>query len=224
MKENRVISRLQNKLGSVLSGRKSAISFAKKYDLIYFASVDPDNTSVPVILGTTASPDQTDTNFCIGTHAGYDMAIVERVSSVVYKGYKKSVHRWYLIQIDLKSAKNLPFIFIGTRQQPKTFYARMLATRRQLSYLALDTAANRNAVFHSHFAVLGSPADVPMVYRLLTDDMIDVIAAHKYPFAVEIEHDSLIVFTEAQKPNQQLLDKLLHYGVWLAKEIDQRMD
>ena len=29
--------------------------------------------------------------------------------------------------------------------------------------------------------------------------------------------------TEVVKPGEQLLDELLHYGLWFAKEIDKRL-
>jgi len=61
------------------------------------------------------------------------------------------------------------------------------------------------------------------VYSLFTNDVVDVLAAHKQPFAIEIEGDSLILFTEAKKPSEQLMNKLLHHGLWLAKLIDERL-
>lgn len=217
------IRRLTNGLSSVGARRRIVVGFAKKHRLIYFKSVSPGGQTTHVIRGSSMSPGQIDANHCIGTHAGYDLSLVERTASVESGGYKSSLHRWYVLQIDLKSATNLPFIFVGTRQQTKAYYARLLQTHRQLTHLALETGAQENASFNSYHVVLASPAQLPTVYKLFNDEMIDTIAAHNYPFAVEIEDDSLILITEAMKPNQQLLDKLLHYGLWMAKQIDQRL-
>jgi hypothetical protein len=221
--KQRVISRLASAVSGISTRRRAMIRFARKHDLIYFASVGSGREDLTVIRGSTVTPGQVDSNYCIGTHAGYDMAVVERLASVGFEGYKTTLHRWYILQIDLRAASNLPYIFIGTKQQTKAYYAKLLTTHRQLRYLALDSAAERAAEFHGNYAVMASPADVSTVYRLLTDDTIDMIAAHRHPFAIEIEGDSLMVITEASKPSQQLLDRLLHYGLWMAGEIDRRL-
>jgi hypothetical protein len=218
------ISRLAGSLGGVTLRRRAVINFARQHKLIYFRSVSHEGQTTPIIRGSTTAPDQVDANFCIGSHAGYDLTLVERTASVAFAAYKTTVHRWYVLQIDLTSVSNLPFIFIGTKQQTKAYYARLLTAHRELRYLTIDSTAKQNQAFHSHYAVLSSPAETPALYRLLNDEVMDTMASHKYPFAIEIEDDTLYVITEATKPNQQLLDKLLHYGLWLAKEIDQRLN
>lgn len=220
----RQTSRLTAGLASGTQRKKAVVNFAKRHKLIYFSSVSSGGQYIPVIRGSTASADQSDVHSCIGTHADYDMALVERTATVAFDGYKSTIHRWYVLQIDLHKASNLPFIFIGTKQQTKAYYARLLTSHRQLRYLALGSAATNYAKFHSQYVVLSSPAELPLIYRLLTDETIDTIAEHHYPFAVEIEGDSLSLITDAGIPSQQLLDKLLHYGLWLAKEIDSRLD
>lgn len=222
-KRRTVFGKISDKISRTSGRRKSAEGFAKKHGLIYFSAVDPDGTVTPVIRGSTSSLGQVDSHFCIGSHDGYDMVLFDRLSNISCVGYKSSIHHWYVLEIDLHSARNLPYIFIGTRQQSKAYYAKLLSSHRHLRYLSVDTAAHRSAEFHGNYAVLSSPADVPTVYRLLTDDMIETMAAHGRPFAIEIEGDSLMLITEASKPSQQLLDKLLHYGLWLAKEIDDRL-
>jgi hypothetical protein len=217
------ISRLTSSIGGVTLRRRAVIDFARQHKLIYFRSVSHDGQEAQIIRGSTTAPDQVDANFCIGTHAGYDLALVERTASVSFAEYKTTIHRWYVLQIDLSSASGLPFMFIGTKQQTKAYYAKLLTAHRELRYVTVDSATNQNQVFHSNYAILSSPAELPTLYRLLNDEVVDTMAAHKYPFAIEIEDDTLYVITEATKPSQQLLDKLLHYGLWVAKEIDQKL-
>lgn len=206
------------------SARQKAISrFAKKHDLIYFHSAHPEGGDVSVLRGSSVSPGHVDTNFCIGSHAGYDMAFVERLADVTFEGYKSTIHRWYVLQIDLKQAHGLPFIFVGTKQQPKAYYARVLTTHRDARYLTLGEGSKNSTLFHATYALLASPAELHLLYRLFTNEIIESVATYRYPFAVEIEGDSLIVMTEATKPSEQLLDELLHYGLWFAKEIDKRL-
>jgi len=215
------LSRLGVRIGGLLSHRRAFKAFARSHGLTYFGTLAVK--SAPVIRGTTVSPDHVDTNYCIGSHAGYDMAVVERVASAAFEGYKTTSHHWYVVQIDLKHAQNLPFIFIGTRQQTKAYYARVLTSHREIRHLTLAMSAKVSARFHGYYIVLASPAVTPVIYRLLTPENMTTVATHRYPFAVEIDGDSLIISTEVSKPSQQLLDKLLHYGLWLAKEIDSRL-
>lgn len=203
--------------------QKTVMRFAKKHDLIYFHSAHPEGGDTPVLRGSSVSTDQVDANFCIGSHAGYDMAFVERLSSTVFEGYKTTIHRWYVLQIDLKQAHDLPFIFLGTKQQPKAYYARVLTSHRDTRYLTIGESSEKSTSFHATYALLASPAELHLLYRLFTNEVIESVATYKYPFSVEIEGDSLIVMTEVVKPGEQLLDELLHYGLWFAKEIDKRL-
>jgi hypothetical protein len=216
-------SRLSSTLLGVTSRKAAVVNFAKKHQLIYFQSVRPDSDQMPVIRGTSAAADQVDANYCIGSHAGYDMAFVERTASVAFDGYKTTLHHWYVLQIDLKSARSLPFIFLGTNQQTKAYYARILTAYREVRYLQLNSASKMSARFHATYALLASPAELQLLYRLFTDDEIDFITSYRRPFAIEIDGDSMMVITEAKKPNEQLLEELLHYGLRIAKAIDSRL-
>lgn len=216
-----MVTKLTNGFGNN-SYKKSAKKFAKENKLIYFGSLDPDGQPLPVIRGAKMSLDQVDTNYCFGTHANYDVVLADRTASIRFEGYKSSYHHWYVLQIDLHSA-NLPYMFIGTRQQTKAFYAGILSAHRELRYLTLAFSAAQAASFHGHYAVLASPANTQVLYRLFDDAMINTLGAHKYPFAMEFDGDSLYIITDTKKASQQLLTKLLHYGLWLAKEVDQRL-
>lgn len=216
-------SKLTDTLRGVSSRKKAVVAFAKKHRLIYFQSAHPDSEETPVIRGTTVSPDQVDSHFCIGSHADYDMAFVERLARVAFEGYKTTIHHWYVLQIDLKHSHNLPFVFLGTKQQTKAYYARVLTGHREARYLSLASAADKSAKFHATYALLASPADLSLLYHLFADDVIDSLATYRHPFAIEIDGDSVTVITDAQKPSEQLLDELLHYGLWIAKTIDGRL-
>ncbi len=207
----------------VVKRRVVMTDFAAKHDLVYFKSVSSSDDNAPVIRGATMAPNQMDSNFCIGTHAGYDMALIERAADVRFVGFEPTFHRWYVLEIDLKNAHDLPFIFLGTKQLTKAFYARVLTSRRHIRYIQLDSSQKDMNAFHGTYALIASPSELATIYKLFAHDVVDAIAAHKHPFTIEIEGDSLIIFTEADKPSAQLVDKLLHYGLWLAKEIDERV-
>lgn len=208
----------------VVKRHDAAVHFAHKHDLVYFHTINASDDSTPVIRGMTSTPDQVDSNFCIGSHDGYDMTFIERAAEVEFLGFESTFHYWYVLEIDLKVAKDLPFIFVGTKQLPKAFYAKVLTSRRNVQYIHLPTPSTQKAAFHGSHAIITSPVHLSSVYSLFTPDVVETLAAHKQPFAIEIEGDSLILVTEAKKPSEQLMNKLLHHGLWLAKLIDERMN
>lgn len=208
----------------VVRRREIATSFAKKHNLVYFHTVGADTDNAPIIRGSTATPSHVDSNFCIGTHAGYDMTVIERTADVDFVGFESTTHRWYVLEIDLKHTRSAPYIFLGTKQLTKAFFAKVLVSHRNVRYMQLESPHSHSATFHGTYALVASPASLPELHRLFNDETLHTIAEHKYPFSIEIEGDSMILFTEAEKPNEQLIDKLLHYGLWLAKRIDESID
>lgn len=219
-------TRAYNRVGGpdVVKRREIATSFAKKHDLIYFHTVGAESDNAPIIRGSTANPKQIDSNFCIGTHAGYDMALIERSADVEFVGFETTSHKWYVLEIDLKQTRHAPYIFMGTRQLTKAFYAKVLVSHRDVRYLQLETVNPHSAAFHGTYALVSSANSLPLLHSIFSDESLAMIAAHKNPFTIEVEGDSLILFTDAEKPSEQLLDKLLHYGLWFARKLDESVD
>lgn len=219
-------TRAYNRIGGtdVVKRREVATSFAKKHGLVYFHTVGTEKDEAPIIRGSTANPNQVDSNFCIGTHAGYDMAVIERSADVEFIGFETTSHRWYVVEIDLKNARHVPYIFIGTKQLTKAFFAKILVSRRDIRYLQLEDINSHASSFHGTYALVSSPSSLTTLQAIFNDEVLHSISAHKHPFTIEVEGDTLIVFTEAEKPNEQLLDKLLHYGLWFAKRLDEVVD
>lgn len=206
----------------VVKRRDIATAFAEKHGLLYFHTVSADNDRAPVIRGSTVAPHQVDSNFCIGTHAGYDMAVIERSAEMSFGTFEPSLHRWYVLEIDLHDAHDLPYVFVGTKQQSRVYYARVLMSRRNLAHIQSSLLPGSDDMFHSQHAVIASPADISLIQRLFDQPVTQTIGHHYPSFAIEIEGDSLIVTTDATKPSARLMDELLHFGLWLAKEIDSR--
>lgn len=215
------VTRAYHRVGGsdVVKRREAATAFAEKHQLVYFHTVSADDEHAPVIRGSTVAPHQIDSNFCIGTHAGYDMAVIERSADVAFGNFESSFHRWYVLEIDLKNARDLPFVFLGTKQQSKAYYARVLTGHRGVAHIQINEAGP--AGFHGHYAVIAAPNDYTLLQRLFDGETMHMMAEHRYPFSLEIEGDSIILTTLADKPSEQLIDKLLHYGLWFAKRIDE---
>jgi hypothetical protein len=194
--------------------------FAIKYGFVHFKS---SASQVHAIRGSTMVPDQIDTNYCVGTHDGIDISFVERTCTVEFEGYQPTRQHWHIMQFDLHTHTDLPLLFVGTSQQTKAFYARLLSTHRQLLHLDLGANFEHAKQFHSHYVIIASPADLPLIYQLFTPEIMEKMGTHAEPFAIEIHEDSLSLITNANRTTEQSLTKMLHYGIWLAKHIDERL-
>ena len=199
--------------------RRTIRKFAEHHGLIYFSSERNSAISVPIIRGVTASIDQVDTNICIGTHKGYDMVFLERFASVSHPDHPSSRHHWHIMSFDLHSHSTLPFIFIGTRQQSRAFYANLFTSRREVRQLE-SAAYGTPGRFDAHYTIIASPAEQVVLTQLFTAPLTATMATYQHPFAIEIQDDTLSIITDSQQTSEGSLSKMLHYGLWLAEHID----
>ena len=199
--------------------KRAIMKFAQRYKLLYFSSDRTASSHMQIVRGVTGSIDQQDRNICIGTHDGYDMVFLERTATAAHPQYPTTRHRWHIMAFDLHSHSDLPFVFIGTKQQSKTFYAKLFTTRREASQLdpGYIGAPTR---FNAHYTLVASPAEQLLLARLLTTPITTAMAQHQHPFAIEIHGDTLYVITETRQVTEAALTKMLHYGLWLARHID----
>ena len=203
--------------------RRAVAKFAKQFHFVHFAAASSSTSQLSVIRGATASIDQQDRNICIGTHDGYDIAFVERTATTAFgtdPHYHPAVHRWHIMEFDLHSHSNLPFVFIGTKQQSRTFYAKLFSLHREVRHIDPSDYTRNPVHFGRHYSVITSPAEQQLLSQLLTEHITDTMAKHQQPFAIEIQNDSLFVITEVAQTSVQSLTKMLHYGLWLTKHID----
>ncbi len=202
--------------------RKTIMKFAYQHGLLFFGSNNPASSHIQVVRGVTSSVDQLDTNICIGSHEGYDMVFVERIASVAHEGYAPATHQWHIMAFDLHSHSDLPFIFIGTRQQSRTFYARLFTTRRDARQID-PTFLGAPKHFNANYTVVASPAEQLVLAQLLTTPVTTTMAKYHHPFAIEIQDDTLYIITETRQVTGAGLSKMMHYGLWLARHLDENV-
>lgn len=213
-------------LSESASRRRTIAKFAKQYHFVHFGSASAGSSQLSVIRGVTSSVDQRDRNICIGSHDGYDIAFVERTATTSFgndPNYPPAVHRWHIMEFDLHSHSDLPFVFIGTKQQSRTFYARLFSSHREARHIDPSDYTRNPVHFGRHYSVVTSPAEQSLLQQLLTEHITDMMAKHQQPFAIEIQNDSLFVITEVSQTSVQTLTRMLHYGLWLAKHIDMNI-
>lgn len=193
--------------------------FARKFHFVYFASSISGLERADAIRGSTSAHGQTDRHICIGSHDGYDAVLLERHVTFESTAAPTASHEWLILQIDLHTTYPFPFVFLGTKQQSKAFYARLFTTRREVRLLDSEHYVQTKR-FDSQFTLVASPAEEIMLAQILSQQVTDAMLKHKLPFAVEIHEDRLLVITDAVHPTEQSLSRMLHYGLWLARHLD----
>lgn len=202
--------------------RRAIAKFAHKFGLIYFRTIDASSPRISLVRGVTNEIGQKDSNMCIGAHDGYDMVFIER--DVILRSPDQSArrHRWHIMEFDLHSHDNLPFLFVGTKQQSKAFYSKLFTLHRDVRHVDA-TFLQASKHFYPHYSIVASPAAHLFVARILTQEITDAMAKYQYPFAIEIHGDSLFVISEATSATSvQSLTRMMHYGIWLARHIDSK--
>ncbi len=202
--------------------RRAVMKFARQYKFVYFGSDQSISIPVRAIHGVTSGLGKQDDNICIGTHDGYDIVFLERTVTINHDDYQVDTRRWHIMSFDLHTSQRLPFIFIGTKQQSHAFYAKLFTVRRetrQLDPVFLGAPDH----FSAHYTLVASPAEQVLLTRLLTQPVTTAMARYQHPFAVELYEDTLVIITETAQTSQASLTKMMHYGLWLAKHIDQQL-
>ncbi len=217
------VTRAYHRIGGsdVVERRAVVMHFAEKHKFVYFHTATANSEARPIIRGSTVAPHQVDSNFCIGSHAGYNLTAIERAADVHFGKFEASFHRWYVIKINLKHDHSLPYFFLGTKQQSKAYYARVLTAHRGVARLEIDHHYP-SSKFHSNYVLISSPHNLHRFHQLFDESTVASMGEHAWPFSIEADGDGIILTTLADTPSEQTLDKLLHYGLWFAQRIDEK--
>lgn len=193
--------------------------FAQQFHLLYFPSADTSLARTDTARGSVSAHGQRDQHICIGQHDGYELVLLDRSVLMTASDALSARHHWLILQIDLQRHSALPFVFVGTKHQSKAFYARLFAAEREARLLDPEYFVDTKK-FGQHYTLVASPGEHATIARILSRPITDAMTAHHYPFAIEIQHDRLLVIADADRPSVTSLTKLMHYGLWLARHID----
>lgn len=205
--------------------KKLVKRFADEHGLVYFGSVDQHGDEHHIIRGLTVSHSHTDSHYCIGTYDGYDVAFVERkddVSDNPTTTAKK--HLWHIVQVDLKTKKYLPHIFIGLHSHSESFYTHLFAKYGYLRSISLGAIYRHIPAFTTHYRVYSRPSKHIEVEQLLTSTISEVFVKNFGALAVEIHDGALYVYSEKAQPSDELFDTMIKNATWLAGRIDDQAD
>lgn len=190
--------------------------FAKQHHLAYFSPETPERTLLSIDPERTVQTH----GLLMGDHAEYTTTVFSYAATAHHPNFATTEKAWLEVLIELHHETELPFVYIGTRQQTKTQYAELLSNHSSARYLHVSCPPLLDRRFHERYAVLASADDAGFVRELFTDEVVETLTNRHDVAAFHIEGTQLRVMTELQKPRIQTLDRLYHSGLWMAKTID----
>lgn len=211
---------------SVLQSRmhkRVFMQFAEKIGFVYFGYVDQRSDEHRLMRGLTVSAKHKDNNYCVGSFEGYDVALVERHDTIHHPGKPSRDHTWIIMTFDLHSSTDVPHIFLGLHTHSDTFYAHMFTKFSQLSKVFLGTTGMYDHAFSSRYSLYTSPDKSIVAEQLIDPGTARTIGEHFGGMTVEINEGTVYLYAEHQRPTVALLEKMLKYGLWLARTLDYKL-
>lgn len=191
-------------------------NFAERTGLVYFGFVSQRNDEHHLIRGVTVSVNHADNHYCIGSVDEYDIMFVERTDSI-----QKKLHCWYILQIDLRTKRDIPHTFITSAKNEQSLRGLIETNYPLLSPMRLGATALYPDNFTLAYRLITNPAHVVDVEHWIQPKTAALIATHFTGFEVEISHNSLLVYADKTKLSSDLLDTLLTNSLWLARTLDK---
>lgn len=203
--------------------RRAFIQFAEKVGLVYFGYVDQRHDEHRLVRGLTVSSKHRDNHYCVGSFDNYDVSLVERTDTIHFPGKQPKTQDWIIMTFDLHRQVDLPHVFVGLHTHGEAFYAQFFTKFPAMTVLPISASEGYDAHFLQRYGVYARQTQVLSAVRLFNPTVATAIIDHFNGFAIEISDNCLYVYAEHQRPSAALLERMLRYGVWLARTIDDEM-
>ncbi|MDN5275782.1 MAG: hypothetical protein JWN33_431 [Candidatus Saccharibacteria bacterium] len=202
--------------------RRLILKFAEKMGMVYFGRVDQFIDEHRVVRGLTVSSTHKDDSYCVGSYNGYDISLVDRTDIVVDAKQNSVSHNWLILEIDLNTSKDVPHFFLQPHSHEEAAYAKLFLAFAKLQPASLDVFAAQPPEFSRRYGVFVTPTDALRTEKYLNAIITRKIAAHFWPLAVEVYHNTVYIYASNHKHvTMQLLSTMLENGVWLASALDE---
>lgn len=198
--------------------KRSITKFCEEVGLVYFGFVSQRDDDHHIVRGLTVSNKHQDHHYCIGSHGGYDVVFVERSDTILTNHH----HVWHIMEFDLKYARELPHIFVGSPTHGLGFHSLLKAKYPQLHSAHLGVFGRHSTEFIDYFKIFAKPDQWLAAERIFTPDITAQIGKHFRGLVLEIINDSLYIYSEKAFITHELLTTMLANGLWLARAIDEK--
>lgn len=197
--------------------------FARRAGLVYFGTITVKENDSRLVRGVTLGSGHRDAHYCFGVHDSYDIVCVQRLSETTFPGKKSVSHEWYIMEFDLHAAVPLPHILVGRKDSNGSLYDNLLATHRDMQPHEFAEPNLHHKDYSKEYVTYAPPAHAPMVEFILSPEFTSAIVGHFKNLLIEIEDDSLYLLVDKPKLSEAFLNKMMHYGLQVAKHIDERV-
>lgn len=210
-----------NHIARTRATRQAIQDFAERTGLVYFGYVDQHDDDHRLVRGYTVSHTHIDNHLSIGTIHGYDISVLQRRDTVQvpqenqHRLTEKRCH-WLIATVDLHVSKNVPHIFIGTKADDAIYRSSYSALRP----LILGATVSYSPSFLQKYTVYGSAEHGIEIEQIFIPQITDILVSHFSATDIEIEHNTLYLYTENPRPTEAQVEKHVANALWLAEAID----
>ena len=198
------------------------LRFAQAYGFIYFGLVNQRHNDHRLVRGLTLTAKHRDSHYCLGAHESYDVTLVERVSTITYPHRSPQKHTWLIMAFDLHTVHDIPHLFLTNTRHDETFFQNLFTKFPYLTKVSLGGINTYHQSFLRQRTMYASLRDVHEVADIFVPALANKINDHLGNLSFEIYDKVLYIYAEHQRPTYSLLSRMLHEGIWLAKEVDAK--
>ncbi len=191
--------------------------FANSIGLVYFGSVDQVDDEYRLVRGITASNTHRDTHYTVGSFDGYDIATVIRRDSLHYPDNRVRRLEWTVMTVDAHTEYDIPHIFISHDKAREI----LLAKYTQLTPLIVGVHEPHNPQFTDQYTVSAQIEQAMEVENFMTAEITNAIQTKFDNIAIEIEDNTVYVYSSHDKPTLAELQHMASNGIWLAEKLDE---
>lgn len=195
-------------------------SLADKAGFIYFGAIDRKRDDVEIIRGVTASTTHRDMHYAVGTYDEYDTQITDRLDVFMDDNNKSKVTHWTIVQIDLKSIRSLPHIFLYPTATYNPAFRHLFSAFNGLQPINSLLDDQHTPEFHNRYHLYVAPSQATYIEKFFSKNITQIFASHFWPHAVEIIGDKVYLYDTSDSITSEQLGALLKLAVWVAATFD----
>ncbi len=224
-RRNKIVSNVRkivyrNNLRGIKSKRLIR-NFCENVDMVYFGSVDQYQDDHKMVKGLTASTHHHDDDYAVGTIDEYDVRFVNRIDSHEDVNSRLHTHTWLIYEVQLKNNIDIPHIFIGADHDKHSAYARLFNANPALQAIPASNIEDYGIDFKSRYRIYTKSTNFIAVQEIITSEIANTLAAHFWPFSIEIVDGYAYIYADNKKISNDLLESMLRNILWLVGSLDK---
>lgn len=204
--------------------RRAFQKFADRYDLVYFGSVSQHSDDHQLVRGITLSSGHRDNYYSVGSIRGRDIIALQRTDTVTFPGKESATYRWLILQLDLRSSRQLPQVFVNGSHYADAFYANAFLKQPQLhNFAEIFTGSSYDPQFARQFRIFSprSAGSEQLLLETITSDVAAATVRYLLQHDFELTQNELIIYGRSLAVRLSTLEHLLKAGLWLAEQFEQ---